>query len=83
MSKKSFIIILVLSVVVTYLTPVLEILIGGLSIFGGENGLPFKFHKSSFSGLSNYNFTLFTLDIIFWFIVLYFIWQLYKKFLKR
>lgn len=83
MSKKSFIIILVLSVVVTYLTPVIEILITGLSFSSIDRGLPLKFHISSFSGSGIYDSTTFGLDVIFWFIILFGIWKLIGKLQKR
>ncbi|MDO8570792.1 MAG: hypothetical protein Q7R97_04375 [Candidatus Daviesbacteria bacterium] len=80
MSKKSFVIFLVLSVVVTYGVAITEGLMN--NHFLGYGGVPFTFATGSFLGGSTDNF-MFFIDIIFWFIILFAIWKLMKKLLKR
>lgn len=68
MSKKSFIVILILSVVVTYGVAFVEGLIGGHFLAYG--GVPFRFASGSFLGGSTDNLML-ILDIAFWFVVIW------------
>lgn len=83
MSKKAFVVILVLSVAVTYLTPALQILISGLSFIGKDRGLPFNFVRYSFSGYSTYTVGFFVLDVIFWFVIIFFIWKVLLRISKK
>lgn len=76
MSKKSFIIFLILSVVVTYGVAIIEGLVN--NHFLGYGGVPFTFATGSFLGGSTDNLMLF-LNIIFWFVILFGIWSLIKK----
>lgn len=77
MTKKSFVVILILSVIVTYGVAILDDLIRG-SLISGKGGLPFRFASgSSTDGL------LLTLDIMFWFAILWGIWKALPKLFKR
>lgn len=71
--------ILILSLLVTYLTPAVEILVTGWSLSGGEEGLPLRFHKSFFSGYGQYDLKIFLLDSIFWFILILLFWKFVLK----
>ena len=79
MSIKSFAVILVLSVVVTYLAAFIDDLI---NISKNPTGLPFPFASFNFFGGSN-NLTLLILDIIFWFVIIFIVWKLISRFLNR
>lgn len=79
MSIKSFVVILVLSIVVTY----------GVAMFGfvTENirisdGFPLAFTKFNFLGSST-NYLALMIDIVFWFFVIWVIWKVFKKILGR
>jgi len=73
MSKKSFLVILILSIITTYTTSIINDLIRG-SLVGGKGGIPFKFA----SGPSTDGFML-ILDVSFWFIIIWGILKLIKK----
>lgn len=79
MNKKSFIIILVLSVVITYGVAVLQFATGSIDNGGG---LPFSFSSFNFLG-SETNTSMLILDIIFWFVIILILWQIVFKKLKR
>ncbi len=77
MSKKSFVVIAILSVIITYGVAMINDLISG-SLVGGKGGLPFSFASgSSTDGL------LLALDIIFWFVIIWGIWKLFRKVIDR
>jgi hypothetical protein len=82
MSKKSFIIILILSVIVTYGAALVYDLMFG-SILSGEGGVPFKFTSGSLFGGSSTNYLMLILDIVFWFFIIWIIWQVFTRILKR
>lgn len=80
MSKKAFVVILVLSVVVTYGAAFVEGLMG--NHFLAYGGIPLRFALGSFLGGSTDNLML-ILDIVFWFFVIWVIWKvLWKSFRK-
>lgn len=79
MSKKTFIVILVLSVVVTYGVAMLDF---AFEISRGAVGLPFGFSNFNFFG-SETNMTMLVIDIIFWFFIIWLLWKGLQKFLKR
>lgn len=79
MTKKSFIIILVLSLVVTYVVAFVEGLVRGHFLSYG--GIPFKFASGSFLDGSTDNLTL-ILDIAFWFIVILVMWKVLQKLIQ-
>lgn len=74
MSKKSLVIILILSVVVTYITAAVEVLFSGL-VVAGRSGVPFRFGSSSLFGGSSIDYPMLLLDIAFWFVILWLIWK--------
>ncbi len=78
MSKKSFVVILILSVVVTWLAKevqgVLNFSLGGLDV-----GLPLSFYKCSFISSCTINYGMLVIDIVFWFVVLFVIWKFILK----
>lgn len=80
MSKKAFIIILVLSVVVTY----------GMAIVGAlmnpsasKAGLPLKFGSYTLFGTADTNYVALVLDIVFWFIIILLLWKVLQKVVNR
>lgn len=73
MSKKSFIVILVLSIVTTYAVAIIDALMRN-SLLAGNAGFPFRFSSSYFFGEST-NFLMLLLDIAFWFLILWLIWK--------
>lgn len=78
MSKKSLIVILVLSVMVTYGVSIAADLMKG-SVLSGEGGIPLKFTESSLFGGTAINLIIFLIDVIFWFIVIWIVWRLLSK----
>lgn len=78
MSKKSFIIILVLSVIVTYGVMFSQAFITN-NLIAGSGGFPFAFTSSSLFSTPSTDYSMLTLDIIFWFVILFVIWSLIKK----
>lgn len=79
MTKKSFVIILVLSVVATYGVASLDF---AFNISKGLIGLPFGFSSFNFFGSETEN-TMLLLDIAFWFLVIWGIWKLIKRLQKN
>ncbi|OGE43671.1 hypothetical protein A3B45_03210 [Candidatus Daviesbacteria bacterium RIFCSPLOWO2_01_FULL_39_12] len=80
MSKKEFFIILGLSVVVTFGVTIVEAMINPSY---RQAGLPFKFGTYVLFGQASTNYLFLFLDIIFWFVVIWGIWKLFKMVLKR
>lgn len=78
MSKKAFVVILVLSVVVTYVAAFVEVLLSG-SVVAGKSGFPLRFGVSSLFGGSSIDYTMLLVDIAFWFVVLWVIWKVLQK----
>jgi hypothetical protein len=79
MSVKSFIVILVLSVVVTYGASIIEVLFNNTLRVGG---LPLRFGSFAMVGESTTNYIYLLLDIIFWFMVIFFTKKLIKRLIK-
>lgn len=79
MNKKEFGIILVFSVILTYGATFVDEII---NVSKNTTGLPFGFASLNFMGGSTNNITL-ILDIIFWFAVIFGIWKLLQKVLKK
>ena len=76
MTIKAFVIILVLSVVVTYGVAFVEGLMGGHFLAYG--GVPLRFASGSFLGGSTDNLML-ILYVVFWFAVIWVIWNVLQK----
>ncbi|KKQ28399.1 MAG: hypothetical protein UU14_C0031G0005 [Candidatus Roizmanbacteria bacterium GW2011_GWB1_40_7] len=79
LTKKSFVIILVLSVIATYGAAFVD---DSINLAKNPTGLPFGFASFNFLGASNNNLML-TLDIIFWFIVIWVIWKALLRLFKK
>lgn len=80
MSKKEFGIILVLSVIATYGLAFIEALMNPLL---SQSGLPFKFGSYTLFGEATTSYPTLILDIIFWFVIIFGIWKLLQKVLKK
>ena len=78
MNKKAFVVILVLSVVVTYGAAFVDVLLSG-SVIAGKSGIPFRFGSSSLFGGSSIDYPILLVDIVFWFAVIWGIWKLLPK----
>lgn len=79
MTKKSFVVILVLSVIVTYGAAFVD---DAINLSKNPTGLPFAFAYFNFLGGSNNNLTL-VLDILFWFAIIWGIWKVLPKLFKK
>lgn len=79
MKAKSFIIILVLSVIVTYGVAFIDF---SVNITKGSIGLPFGFSYFNFLGAET-DMPILLLDIAFWFLVIWGIWKLLLKSKKK
>jgi hypothetical protein len=79
MSKKSFVVILILSTICTYGLAFVDFT---LNISKGAIGLPFGFSRFNFFGTKTDGVML-LLDITFWFIVIWGAWKLVKKISKK
>ena len=75
MSIKAFLIILVLSVVVTYGVAIID---DSINMGKNPTGLPFGFASFNFLGGST-DIAMLVLNIIFWFVVILIIWKVLKK----
>jgi len=73
MSKKSFFVILVLSVVIT---------VGIPFIYFENNGFPLQFTSFNLLG-SETNYLNLIFDIVFWFVIIWGVWKLITKISKR
>ncbi len=78
MTKKSFIIIVITSFFATHIADLIESVVSN-TLIGGRSGFPFKDSLSmGFEGGSSDNF-MFVLNMLFWFIVIFIIWQFLQK----
>lgn len=78
-SKKEFLVIFVLSVVIMYMATIVDVLLNG-SIIAGKSGFPFKFDSSSPFAGSNIDYPMLLINIFFWFIVIWAIWKfIYRR----
>lgn len=82
MTKKSFFIILILSVVVTYIVEIAQSLFTNSSI-AGSGGLPFAFTSSALFGSPSTDYLMLIIDILFWFIVILVIWKVLQKIISK
>lgn len=74
-SKKAFIVILILSLLVTYGVAFADF---AFNITKGKIGIPLGFSSVSLMGSST-DYTIFLLDIAFWFVVIWGIWKVLQK----
>lgn len=82
MTKKSFVIIAVLSFITARIADFVDEIING-TLLGGKSGFPFKDDTTTILGGGSFNNYLFFLNVIFWFIVIFIIWKLLQKILKK
>ena len=75
MSKKAFVVILILSVVVTYGAAFVDDIINSSK---HTTGLPFGFASLNFLGGSTDGLML-IIDVAFWFMVIWVIWKVLQK----
>ncbi len=80
MGKVSFVVITVLSVLITYLLPYLNLF---FPINTGVFGFPLQYGTSSFFGGSSFEQLPFLVDVGFWFVVVWSVWVVFKKFFNR
>jgi len=78
MTKKSFVVILILSVVAMYASSIIDAVVGG-TLLGGKSGFPFKDSSTTMFGGGTTNYSLMTLNIIFWFMIIWYIWKVLHK----
>lgn len=79
-SPKAFVVILVLSVVVTYGVAFVDAL---MNTSANQAGLPFKFGTYTLFGTAGTNYLTLFLDIVFWFVVIWGIWKIISYFSGR
>lgn len=79
MTKKSFVIILILSIIVAIVGPVIAF---GLGLGNISDGFPLEWSHFSFMG-SNTNYNALLIDILFWFIIIWIIWKILSKLFKK
>ncbi|MDP2585682.1 MAG: hypothetical protein Q8P29_02260 [Candidatus Levybacteria bacterium] len=79
MTRKSFVVILILSVIVTYISAFVDALIRN-TLLGGEAGFPFKFSSATMFGSGSTNYLLMVLNILFWFAI---IWGIGRIFFNK
>ena len=82
MTKKLFVVILILSIVATYVTTFIDALVNK-TLLGGEAGFPFKYSSSTLFGEGETNYLLMVLNIVFWFLVIWGVWKLIHKSRKK
>lgn len=80
MTKKSFVVILILSVVTTYGLGIIDALTNSSA---NQAGLPFKFGFYALFGTANTNYSILIVDIFFWFVVIWGIWKVLPKLFKK
>lgn len=78
MTKKSFVVILVLSIVVNEIVLYIDALIRN-SVVAGQGGFPLRFTSSSSFGNASTNWTALLFDILFWFLVIWGVWRIIKR----
>ncbi|OGH24283.1 MAG: hypothetical protein A3B47_00770 [Candidatus Levybacteria bacterium RIFCSPLOWO2_01_FULL_39_24] len=76
MTKKSLVIILILSTVATYGLGIIDALANPSA---NQAGLPFKFGSYALFGTASTNYSTLALDVAFWFLVIWGVWKLLLK----
>lgn len=82
MTKKSFAVILALSVMVMYIASIVDAVVNG-TLLGGKSGFPFKDSSATMFGEGTTDYLSMTLNVIFWFILIWGIWKLIKRVQKK
>lgn len=75
MTKKSFVVIAILSVIVSIFLSVVAFAFGNYDL---ASGFPFKWSSFNFLG-SNTDYGALLMDVVFWFIVIWGIWKILQK----
>lgn len=81
MTKKSFVVILILSVVANYVALIVDALVTN-TLIGGESGFPFKYSSSTLFDQGSVNIPMLILNILFWFVVIWRVWKVIRQTLK-
>ena len=79
MSKKAFVVILVLSVIVTYGLAITEAMVDTAA---NLVGIPFKFGSYTLFGTASTNYGTLFLNLSFWFAIILIAWTVIKRFNK-
>ncbi|MBI2613264.1 MAG: hypothetical protein HYW62_00610 [Candidatus Levybacteria bacterium] len=74
MTKKSLVVISILSIVATYGFAIIDALANPSA---NQSGLPFKFGSYALFGTASTNYSVLVLDIAFWFVVIWGIWKIF------
>ena len=82
MSKKSLFVILMLGIVLTYVSSILDAIFNE-TLLGGKSGFPFKYSSSTLFGGGSIDYGLMLLNIVFWFVVVWITWKLFYKVFKK
>lgn len=82
MTKKSFVVILILSVVTMYGVSIIDAVVNN-TLLGGKSGFPFKDSSATMFGEGTTDYLLMALNVIFWFVVIWGIWKILLKFHKK
>lgn len=82
MTKKSFVVILILSVTTVYGSSIVDAIFSG-TLLGGRSGFPFKDSSTTMFGGGTTNYFLTVLNILFWFLIILGIWKVLPKFFKK
>jgi len=80
MTRKSFVAILILSIVITYGLSIIDALANSSA---NQAGLPFKFSSYALFGTASTNYSILILDISFWFLVIWGVWKLLQNTPKK
>lgn len=80
MTKKSFVVILILSVIVTYGVALVD---ASVNSSANQAGLPFKFGSYTLFGTASTNYLILLLDIIFWFGIIWGLWKILQNLSKK
>lgn len=76
MSKKGLVIILILSVVVTYGVAIADAL---MNPSASQAGLPLKFGSYALFGTASTNYLTLFIDVVFWFVIIWLVWKVISK----
>ena len=79
MTKKSFVVILILSIIISIFAPVIAFTLGFRFM---SDGFPLKWSTFSLLG-SNTNYNALLIDIAFWFVVIWGVWKLIQNSKKK
>ena len=78
MTKKAFVVILILSVVMTYGASTVDSLLNN-TLLAGESGFPFKYSRGTLFGKGSIDGLMMLINIAFWFVIIWLIWKAISK----